>query len=803
MKVNVLDDTAIQIGKLGDRAKRSKGDNFRTYASNVIPFGSTISFMLFGSKDVKTQLNAVNALIEDAFVNTSIKSMSRTDELFGKDGKAQTLAYLHREGFFDNQQSLVDQQAAEEAKIAAEKLAELEKKARQEKAEAQRTARSKATEQGVNEGRAKLASIMQEKLNGVPKEDPGKSDRKNASAVRSYWKNQIKNLENDKKIWKLAKSSAFKKWAKAEKSRNEFDRNSKWWDYFDKEANKHRKTYYYYYGLLGSTTKDAIDKVIAWAEAQYDVADQLYDIAKHNERTRKESIAKKKELEKALEEAQKAIREAEKFQQKEGYAYNDFPIPEFPIEPPSTETPNDPIVGCMAFGCPQPGMDPAEKERRQNKQIGSGSSGSGGGQNLYSVPLFMNQFRQLPLYTNSERVDPDALIAAILGGDYTIADWNDVKVAYNSNPAEFTRQYTTGAGTEKVVDPPYDPEVSGNTHTRGGPNVTWNGSYSAGRINYSGTYFDRQYSIDYHDGQTPGSYLVHDQVGGNEYVIGSWVSNKAYLAKKTGSDADYAFDKSAGPASQETWSGHSVTWDGATITQDTFEVEINPIAKRIESVKNNGVTKTIYRQGSWATDEHASYYYGKNYMGVAWGDVSNYSDPNEEFGWAVTTPSDDLGNYDYTSWGKWQENTAYNPTTGVLTNTKTGAHWIAGKLTPGNEIPTSATATYNGRIVGMVEDSSGTKDIRGAAALQANFGTRTLTGQFKDMTANGVAWKTLNVNASWNAGVNSISGTLSGGGATGTVNGNFFGPQGAEMGGTWQTTAGAEKAAGIYRAKKQ
>jgi len=455
------------------------------------------------------------------------------------------------------------------------------------------------------------------------------------------------------------------------------------------------------------------------------------------------------------------------------------------------------IEGCSGS---QEGIDDNQKESLQNENISANTNtNTNTNTNLYSVPLLVGQFRSLPLIANSERVSPLALLNAILGDGYTIADWNDISAAYLSDPAEFTLQYRSGAGTEKDPVSLYEPEIPGSTNTRWAGQITKNGSWSAGRITYSGKTFERQYYLNFHDGQTPSYYGVYGQVGGNEFVAGSWVSNNSFMAKKIGADPEYSFDKNARPASQEAWSGLGINWDGGSVSQIPVNLTLNPTANRIESIEINSDTKPIYRPDSI---ERATYYLGKNYFGVSWGDLSTWWDPTKEFGWVVTTPDPDLANYDYTSWGEWQTETSYNPTTGASTFTEEGAQWIAGQLTPGGNIPTSASATYSGKVLGLVNNGT-TIGVAGNANLTANFGTRTLTGSFNNMKLdNNANWKTLNVNASWGAGVNSISGTVNGGGATGTVNGHFFGPNAEEMGGSWQTAAGAEKAAGIFRAKQ-
>jgi len=162
-----------------------------------------------------------------------------------------------------------------------------------------------------------------------------------------------------------------------------------------------------------------------------------------------------------------------------------------------------------------------------------------------------------------------------------------------------------------------------------------------------------------------------------------------------------------------------------------------------------------------------------------------------------------LGNYDYMSWGKW------NDGAGVVDTIYTNSSWIAGDLTPAADIPITGSASYKGQVVGKQTDGVTISNIGGTTALTANFSDKTLAGTF-DMTKNNAAWKTANVNASWGAGTGNIAGTLATTDATmtGAVNGNFFGPHvdsAKHVGGAWNlsNTAGTDKAAGVFTGNKQ
>jgi hypothetical protein len=169
----------------------------------------------------------------------------------------------------------------------------------------------------------------------------------------------------------------------------------------------------------------------------------------------------------------------------------------------------------------------------------------------------------------------------------------------------------------------------------------------------------------------------------------------------------------------------------------------------------------------------------------------------------IATSTSSFEPYNYLTWGYW----SYDE---VSTNTIFAkSPWIAGQLTPANEIPITGTATYNGGVWGWLREPlvGGFKflSVTGTSSLIANFGNRTLTGSFdfNKRGDTGGAWTTANVNASWASGTNNISGTLNAAnGMTGNVSGAFFGPQAAEIGGNWTLQGGGNQAAGVFKGKK-
>jgi len=154
-----------------------------------------------------------------------------------------------------------------------------------------------------------------------------------------------------------------------------------------------------------------------------------------------------------------------------------------------------------------------------------------------------------------------------------------------------------------------------------------------------------------------------------------------------------------------------------------------------------------------------------------------------------------FGQYDHLSWGEWNEQ-------GMIPHTlRTANYWIAGSLTPAAAIPVGGTATYNGEVLGKLNEAGIVSQIGGSSTLTADFAARTLTGGF-DMTKNGAAWATATVNANWPAAGNQIDGTIQALQMQGTVDGRFFGPAANAVGGTWSMSDNNGSATGIFVGKR-
>lgn len=127
-----------------------------------------------------------------------------------------------------------------------------------------------------------------------------------------------------------------------------------------------------------------------------------------------------------------------------------------------------------------------------------------------------------------------------------------------------------------------------------------------------------------------------------------------------------------------------------------------------------------------------------------------------------------------------------------------------GVQTPISSMPTSGTAHYAGTTMGKMVDSTNTTfDFFGTAHLQADFGTRSISGSVNNLTGStappitsiGLNAGTIPLNS------NSFSGTASAaGGLSGSWSGKFYGPAANEVAGTYTLTGGAVQAWGSFGA---
>lgn len=152
--------------------------------------------------------------------------------------------------------------------------------------------------------------------------------------------------------------------------------------------------------------------------------------------------------------------------------------------------------------------------------------------------------------------------------------------------------------------------------------------------------------------------------------------------------------------------------------------------------------------------------------------------------------------------------------------------FVGGYITPQSGVPTSGSATYTGRAEGSVfypvaGVASGTipsngEEVRlsGNAQVTADFTARTIVGALTGITvAGGAHWNEVAFTANIVAGSTAYSGNTRvtsapagpaslGAGATGTIEGRFFGPTAQETGGIWTLFDGVKAAIGTLAGER-
>lgn len=104
----------------------------------------------------------------------------------------------------------------------------------------------------------------------------------------------------------------------------------------------------------------------------------------------------------------------------------------------------------------------------------------------------------------AETADMQSAVAQEFGPGATVADWNEIEADFGNDILSFCD--AVGLLTYRS-----------QAWCRRGAQGWW----SSGR----------HYFLERHNGQVPGGWLVHDQIGGNLLDLGSWYGSKRILAK--------------------------------------------------------------------------------------------------------------------------------------------------------------------------------------------------------------------------------------------------------------------------------
>jgi len=158
---------------------------------------------------------------------------------------------------------------------------------------------------------------------------------------------------------------------------------------------------------------------------------------------------------------------------------------------------------------------------------------------------------------------------------------------------------------------------------------------------------------------------------------------------------------------------------------------------------------------------------------------------------------------DYQTWGVWSVESVHSGPSGATV--LDGSHWIVGAMTPTVDMPKTGTATYNGHVHGTAHEGGALHALDGTSTLTANFGTGNIGGQLNVNYVNGGAYATSDLSSVSIRNGNQFGGSLGGADNVGNIQGAFYGPGAAEVGGNWaiNKNGGASQATGIFGGKKK
>ena len=156
---------------------------------------------------------------------------------------------------------------------------------------------------------------------------------------------------------------------------------------------------------------------------------------------------------------------------------------------------------------------------------------------------------------------------------------------------------------------------------------------------------------------------------------------------------------------------------------------------------------------------------------------------------------------EYLSWGFWSSNIAYSGSyrNGQTDNINLGSY-VVGQVTTALQMPQTGTATYNGFMIGNVQNGNNAYVGTGNYTMPWNYAHRagTFSASFDGTSYGGV------VAAQPGSGGVNFGGLFGGGGRLGALTGSFFGPQAQNQGGAF--TIGnnftSYKASGIFAGQK-
>jgi hypothetical protein len=156
---------------------------------------------------------------------------------------------------------------------------------------------------------------------------------------------------------------------------------------------------------------------------------------------------------------------------------------------------------------------------------------------------------------------------------------------------------------------------------------------------------------------------------------------------------------------------------------------------------------------------------------------------------------------EYLSWGWWSDSSTVKngPLKGDMARVNLGTY-VAGTLTTAVQMPQTGTATYNGLMVGNVNNAGNSYVAGGSYTMNYNYAAR--VGVIPQMRFDNTSY--VGGVAATNASGTSFGGAFAGAHGVGTLKGSFYGPGAANQGGSFSigTGSSAYKASGVFAGQK-
>jgi len=149
------------------------------------------------------------------------------------------------------------------------------------------------------------------------------------------------------------------------------------------------------------------------------------------------------------------------------------------------------------------------------------------------------------------------------------------------------------------------------------------------------------------------------------------------------------------------------------------------------------------------------------------------------------------------------------------------SHFVIGRRTPAGDMPTSGGAEFEGNLFGHVFTPGERTSVRGSASLNVSFGTGAINGTVNNTSVGVITepclcnlpWNNISVSGSITPGASEFSGTTAvtsspanpytlGSGATGFIDGAFYGPKANELGAVWSLQDGLSTAVGTIDTRR-